>query len=602
MKSKFYYPFVFFLGSASLVMGQVGINTSAPQSTLDVVGNGASTTTKDGVMTPRITRQQLAAKAAGTYAASQSSAIVYVTDATTPTGTIPSVAQTVEITVPGYYFFNGTLWKNVNDGALNLYNSDGTLTGIRTVTQGANPLTFTSTVVNGFSIDGTTFSVDAANNRVGIGSAAPQTNAHILNSGTGGTAVTTANTANMALRLENSGNGQAVIQHLLAKDASGTAKQTVMGINPTTIGGNGIFLLTRTGGNDLVMDLVNGNFGMGDLPTATEKLFVSGNTDVRSGGTGGAAVTTSNTANMALRLENSGNGQAVIQHILAKDASGTNKEAIMGINPTTGGGNGIFILSRTGSNDLVMDLVNGNFGMGTTPIATAKLSVNGNTGVTSNGTGGTTVTTSNTANMALRLENSGNGQAVIQHLLAKDASGTTKEAIMGINPTVNTNGIFLLSRTGSNDLVMDLVNGNFGMGTTPTATAKLNVAGNIVASGTITPSDIRIKKDIVDNTYGLKEILNLRTINYKYKDEKLSKDKKIGFIAQEVKAAMPELVNVDDDEMKTLGVNYAEMTVVLTKAVQQQQETLKKQEEMLKRQQEQINSLKTQIKKLKPNS
>jgi hypothetical protein len=36
---------------------------------------------------------------------------------------------------------------------------------------------------------------------------------------------------------------------------------------------------------------------------------------------------------------------------------------------------------------------------------------------------------------------------------------------------------------------------------------------------------MRIKKDIVDNSYGIKEILALRTINYRYKNEELGRDK-----------------------------------------------------------------------------
>ncbi|OZI09725.1 hypothetical protein BWI93_02345 [Siphonobacter sp. BAB-5385] len=112
--------------------------------------------------------------------------------------------------------------------------------------------------------------------------------------------------------------------------------------------------------------------------------------------------------------------------------------------------------------------------------------------------------------------------------------------------------------------------GNVGIGTLA-PTQKLHVIGNILASGTITPSDLRIKKDITDNAYGLKEIMRLRTIGYRYKDVTLSKDHKIGFVAQEVKAVLPELVTTADDSLKTLGVNYAEMTVVLTKAVQEQQ-------------------------------
>ncbi|SEW10981.1 Chaperone of endosialidase [Chryseobacterium wanjuense] len=127
--------------------------------------------------------------------------------------------------------------------------------------------------------------------------------------------------------------------------------------------------------------------------------------------------------------------------------------------------------------------------------------------------------------------------------------------------------------------------GNVGIGTN-SPSQKLHVIGNILASGTITPSDIRIKKDITDNVYGLKQILTLRTINYKYKNEELGKDKKIGFIAQEVKATMPELIITANDEMNTLGVNYAEITVVLTKAIQEQQkeiEFLKKEIEILKK-------------------
>ncbi|WP_312396691.1 hypothetical protein [Chryseobacterium sp.] len=121
---------------------QVGINTPLPQTSLDVVGNAASTSSKDGILAPRVTRQQLASKVAGNYAAAQVGALVYITDSTTPTGTTPSLAQTVEITGVGYYFFNGTVWKNVNDNAVNIYNSNGVLSGPRTVTTGGNQLNF----------------------------------------------------------------------------------------------------------------------------------------------------------------------------------------------------------------------------------------------------------------------------------------------------------------------------------------------------------------------------------------------------------------------------------------------------------------------------
>ncbi|MBI3234440.1 MAG: hypothetical protein HYZ42_10445, partial [Bacteroidetes bacterium] len=56
---------------------------------------------------------------------------------------------------PGYYYYSGTAWVSMS-GATNLYNSNGTLSGTRTVTQGSNTLAFTSTATNGFSVDGST--------------------------------------------------------------------------------------------------------------------------------------------------------------------------------------------------------------------------------------------------------------------------------------------------------------------------------------------------------------------------------------------------------------------------------------------------------------
>nr|WP_315029715.1 hypothetical protein [uncultured Chryseobacterium sp.] len=174
---------IYFLIIGTPLYGQTGINTTSPKATLDIMGKGA-TSESEGVIPPRLTKQQLAAKTTGTYALPQIGTIVYVSDATTPIGTTPSLPQVIEITAIGYYYFDGVVWKKMGNTAdTSIYTNDGTLTGNRIVTQGANTLAFTGTAINAFSVDGNTFSVDAANHRVGIGTAAPNNYLHIAEPG-----------------------------------------------------------------------------------------------------------------------------------------------------------------------------------------------------------------------------------------------------------------------------------------------------------------------------------------------------------------------------------------------------------------------------------
>lgn len=67
MKIKQIYSLATFFATNIGVYAKVGINLPNPQASLDVASNGTSTTIRDGIMAPRISRQQLAAKNAGTY-------------------------------------------------------------------------------------------------------------------------------------------------------------------------------------------------------------------------------------------------------------------------------------------------------------------------------------------------------------------------------------------------------------------------------------------------------------------------------------------------------------------------------------------------------
>lgn len=55
-----------------------------------------------------------------------------------------------------------------------------------------------------------------------------------------------------------------------------------------------------------------------------------------------------------------------------------------------------------------------------------------------------------------------------------------------------------------------------------------------------------------------------------------SREVKLGLVAQDVKKIIKEVVHFGDDEMETLGINYAEHVTVLIGRIQEQQSELNK--------------------------
>ncbi|MBS1548267.1 hypothetical protein [Amniculibacterium sp. G2-70] len=84
---------------------QVGINTTNPKTTLEVVGKPDVLNHFDGIIPPKITGDQLAKK---NYTTSQKGAIIYVTQPATKL-----LGQVIHVVEEGFYSFNGTYWIQI---------------------------------------------------------------------------------------------------------------------------------------------------------------------------------------------------------------------------------------------------------------------------------------------------------------------------------------------------------------------------------------------------------------------------------------------------------------------------------------------------------
>ena len=97
-------------------------------------------------------------------------------------------------------------------------------------------------------------------------------------------------------------------------------------------------------------------------------------------------------------------------------------------------------------------------------------------------------------------------------------------------------------------------------------TLSVDAGGGIIR----TPSDARLKSNIITITYGLNIANALRPVFYTWNEpERLGSGRQIGMIAQEVADLVPEAVSAGTDENKTLSLDYQKLVPVLTKAIQE---------------------------------
>ena len=108
--------------------------------------------------------------------------------------------------------------------------------------------------------------------------------------------------------------------------------------------------------------------------------------------------------------------------------------------------------------------------------------------------------------------------------------------------------------------------------------ARCGASGGVQLSNGATSwsalSDITKKRDVFNLSYGLSNVMKLRSVFYNYKDDASDYGRRLGFIAQEVQQVLPELVQSNsyeklDGAPTLLSLDVTNMVPVLVKAIQE---------------------------------
>ena len=444
--------------------------------------------------------------------------------------------------------WNGSTWAPttpVSPVSNNIYNIDGTLTGNRTVTQGGSSLTFS----------GTGNLIKTAG-QFGIGTTTPTGIVHVVQNSN-------------QLRLDFGVNNA-----LLQLQPSSTANWSRIGSagSPIAFMTNGAN--DKTDWNPAMIIKPNGTVAIGGS-TATDEGRVS----IESNLVKQAALNYSanmlyfvrpSSRNNSTGVSNYQNANMATFKLGSYDASTTQSHSLMVLEMADGATN-------TPDRKLMSWQANGFVGL-------------------------------NTDNPLHNFDVIGD-VSVRERLEINDVAGNLT-GMLASTPTTGTggveNGIRLVCQRGNGKIMFEIndgagplermriiSNGNVGIGTTA-PTQKLHVIGNILASGTITPSDARFKENINTLTGSLVKLNQLRGVSYTHKatfikERGLSDGNQIGFIAQELEKVFPEFVVTSTDGYK--AVDYARLTPVLV-------ESLKEVNAKLEAQQAEINELKAAVKQL----
>lgn len=193
---------ILFILTSTVMHSQVGINTSSPNATLDVVKNTtAPTSAKDGIIPPKVSKLELSSKVTNTYSTLQIGAIVFIDNISGTLGTESSIAQVAQIDAVGYYYFDGTIWRKLVTATGGDITNDAWINGSSRVELG-------TTSVGLARVTGSEVVIDD-NGNVGIGTKSPTNKLEINKSGVNDTGLKLTVGAASGLKLISDANGNA---------------------------------------------------------------------------------------------------------------------------------------------------------------------------------------------------------------------------------------------------------------------------------------------------------------------------------------------------------------------------------------------------------
>ncbi|HSI75126.1 MAG TPA: tail fiber domain-containing protein [Lunatimonas sp.] len=186
--------------------------------------------------------------------------------------------------------------------------------------------------------------------------------------------------------------------------------------------------------------------------------------------------------------------------------------------------------------------------------------------------------------------------AVRQDSLANTALNSGSSATLSLRQ----NNVVRMQITNAGNITMSPsasinLNGNTALGS-PTQNRNLsvfgniNVTGNINATGSITPgpSDMRLKQDTKPLEIGLKELIKLKTVTFKYNGKGGTPEdgkERIGLIAQDIQKVIPSMViksqKSEDDDVEYLSYDTQPLFYIMINAIQELEKRVKKLESQL---------------------